>query len=163
LLIFPNQRLIIGLFLGTALSISSVPVIAKILMDMKLMRRDIGQVILAAAIADDTEGWIILAMVAGLAANGMFSAGVLGKAVIGTVAFIASSPTLGRKITFKILRWVNDHATTKYALLTTVIIMMLFSASITQFIGVPAVLGAFIFGVVLNTSPLIGRKITEPI
>jgi len=41
-------------------SISAVPVIAKVLMDLKLIRRDIGQITLAAGMTDDTIGWILL-------------------------------------------------------------------------------------------------------
>jgi len=40
------------------MSISAVPVIAKVLMDLKLIRRDIGQITLAAGMTDDTIGWI---------------------------------------------------------------------------------------------------------
>jgi Kef-type K+ transport system membrane component KefB len=53
----PNQRLIFSLFIAVSMSISAVPVIAKILIDLDLMRRDLGLLILAAGIFDDTIGW----------------------------------------------------------------------------------------------------------
>src|SRR5690606_31548945 len=43
-----DQRLIFALFVATAMSISAIPVIAKVLMDLNLMRRDVGQTIIAA-------------------------------------------------------------------------------------------------------------------
>jgi len=51
MLVLPNQRLILGAFLGTVFSMSSVAIIAKVLIDMKLMRRNVGQIILASALA----------------------------------------------------------------------------------------------------------------
>src|SRR5690606_23610628 len=48
LLADPSQRLVFSLFVATAMSISAIPVIAKVLMDMNLMRRDVGQTIIAA-------------------------------------------------------------------------------------------------------------------
>ena len=57
----PEQRLITSLFLGTALSISSVKIVATVIREMGFLRRNVGQVILASAIVDDTIGWIIIA------------------------------------------------------------------------------------------------------
>ena len=67
----PNARLIFSLFMAVAMSISAVPVIAKILIDLDLMRRDLGLLILGAGILDDTVGWLTLSIVAGLAAHGV--------------------------------------------------------------------------------------------
>ena len=57
---------VFALFLATAMSISAIPVIARILMDLRPVRTRMGMVILSTAIADDTVGWIVLAVVAGL-------------------------------------------------------------------------------------------------
>jgi Kef-type K+ transport system membrane component KefB len=72
LLAQPGQghRLVFALFVATAMSISAIPVIAKVLMDMDLMRRDVGQTIIAAGMSDDTIGWMLLSIVAGLAGHG---------------------------------------------------------------------------------------------
>jgi Kef-type K+ transport system membrane component KefB len=66
----PDQRLVFSLFIGTAMSISAIPVIAKVLVEMKVIRRDIGQITLAAGMIDDTIGGILLSVVAGLARGG---------------------------------------------------------------------------------------------
>jgi Kef-type K+ transport system membrane component KefB len=55
------------LFIGAALAISSLPVIAKILSEMRLTRRNFGQVILAAGMANDVVGWLLLGALAGAA------------------------------------------------------------------------------------------------
>ena len=56
----PSKRLITSLFLGTALSIASVKIVAMVVREMNFMRRTVGQVILASAIIDDSVGWIIV-------------------------------------------------------------------------------------------------------
>ncbi len=66
----PELRLITSLFLGTALSISSVKIVAMVVREMNFMRRNVGQVIVASAIIDDTIGWIIIAITFGLALHG---------------------------------------------------------------------------------------------
>ena len=58
----PDARLVTALFLGTALSISSVKIVAMVVREMNFMRRDLGQIIVASAILEDTIGWIIIAM-----------------------------------------------------------------------------------------------------
>ena len=70
----PGKRLITSLFLGTALSISSVKIVAMVVREMNFMRRDVGQVIVASAIIDDTIGWIIIAIIFGLALQGTVDA-----------------------------------------------------------------------------------------
>jgi Kef-type K+ transport system membrane component KefB len=52
----PEQRLVTALFLGTALSIASVKIVAAVIREMNFTRRNVGQIILAAAIIDDTVG-----------------------------------------------------------------------------------------------------------
>ena len=66
----PEQRLITSLFLGTALSISSVKIVAMVVREMNFPRRTVGQLIVTSAIIDDTICWIIIAVTFGLAMHG---------------------------------------------------------------------------------------------
>ena len=96
----PSKRLITSLFLGTALSISSVKIVATVVREMNFLRRTVGQVILASAIIDDTIGWIIIAVIFGLALHGHVDPLSVAKSVIGTLAFLAFSLTVGRRLVF---------------------------------------------------------------
>jgi Kef-type K+ transport system membrane component KefB len=60
-----QKRFITTLFLGTALSISSVKIVAMVVRDLGFLRRTVGQVIVSAAIIDDTIGWIIISVTLG--------------------------------------------------------------------------------------------------
>ncbi|HXU83916.1 MAG TPA: cation:proton antiporter, partial [Polyangia bacterium] len=66
----PDRRVLFSFFLATAMAISAMPVIAKILMDLGMAKRNIGLVILSAGVVDDTAGWLILSVIAGAASHG---------------------------------------------------------------------------------------------
>jgi Kef-type K+ transport system membrane component KefB/nucleotide-binding universal stress UspA family protein len=153
LLADPDERLIFSLFVATAMSISAIPVIAKVLMDMNLMRRDIGQTILAAGMSDDTMGWILLSIVAGLAAGNAVSAGSVLQIVGSVLAFLVFSFTIGRWIVRKLLLYVQDEVRSRDRLLTLVIVLTFLWGAITQALNLEAILGAFVMGILFGMMP----------
>jgi Kef-type K+ transport system membrane component KefB/nucleotide-binding universal stress UspA family protein len=161
LLPHPEARLVASLFLGTALSISSVKIVAVVVREMQFMRRNVGQIIVATAIIDDAIGWIIIAMIFSLASQGSLDVWSVGKAVLGTLAFLAVSFTIGRRLAFQLIRWANDHLISSAAVITVILLMMCGMALITHLIGVHSVLGAFVAGVLVGESPILTRQIDE--
>ena len=155
----PQYRLITALFLGTALSISSVKVVAVVVREMNFARRNLGQIILATAIIDDTVGWIIIAVTLSLAARGRVDMSSLGASVFGTVLFLIVSFTLGRRAVFALIRWTNDHFVSDAAVVTLILLLMAGMALTTQLIGVHTVLGAFVAGILIGESPILTREI----
>ena len=155
----PDQRLVAGLFLGTALSISSVKIVAIIVREMNFMRRDLGQVIVASAIIEDTIGWVIIAMTFGIATNGTLDPLSLLGTVGGTMLFMAFSLTFGRRIVFMLIRWTNDNLRSEYAVITVILVIMGAMALITDAIGVHTVLGAFVAGILVGESPILSDRI----
>jgi Kef-type K+ transport system membrane component KefB/nucleotide-binding universal stress UspA family protein len=157
----PGKRLITALFLGTALSIASVKIVAMVVREMNFMRRVVGQVILASAIIDDSVGWIIVSIIFSLALNGEVDPWQLAQSVIGTVIFLGLSLTLGRRIVFFIIRWVNDNFVSEFAVITVILVIMGAMSMITYAIGVHTVLGAFVAGILIGESPILTRHIDE--
>jgi Kef-type K+ transport system membrane component KefB/nucleotide-binding universal stress UspA family protein len=155
----PKHRLIASLFLGTALSISSVKIVAVVVRDMGFVRRDIGQIILASAIINDTIGWIIIAIIFGLAGHGAFDEWVLARSVLGTLLFLALSFTIGRRLVFKIIRLTNDHFVSEGAVIAAILVVMGAMALVTDLIGVQTVLGAFVAGILVGQSPILTKEI----
>ena len=155
----PEKRLITALFLGTALSISSVKIVALVVRDLGFVRRTVGQVIIAAAILDDTIGWIIMSVTFGLAVRGTIDLASVGQSVFGTLLFLTLAFTLGRRLIFKLIRWSNDHFESELATITTILVVALLMALLTNAIGVHFVLGAFIAGVLVGQSPLLTKHI----
>lgn len=157
----PSKRLITSLFLGTALSIASVKIVATVIREMNFMRRTVGQVILASAIIDDTVGWMITAVIFSLALQGHVDAVGVTKSVLGTIVFMALSLTVGRRIVFTIIRWVNDTFVSDFAVITAILAIMCLMAITTDLIGVHTVLGAFVAGILVGESPILTRHIDE--
>ena len=157
----PSKRLITSLFLGTALSIASVKIVAMVVREMNFMRRVVGQVILASAIIDDSIGWIIVSIIFSLALHGSVEPISLAQSVIGTVAFMIASLTIGRRAVFFAIRWVNDHLVSEFAVVTAILCIMGVMALITHLIGVHTVLGAFVAGILVGESPILTRHIDE--
>jgi Kef-type K+ transport system membrane component KefB/nucleotide-binding universal stress UspA family protein len=157
----PDKRLITSLFLGTALSIASVKIVATVVREMNFMRRTVGQVILASAIIDDSVGWIIIAIIFSLALNGHVDAWSIAQAVIGTIVFMIVSLTIGRRIVSSIIRWVNDYFVSDFAVITAILLIMGGMGLITHLIGVHTVLGAFVAGILVGESPILTKHIDE--
>lgn len=157
----PDNRLITSLFLGTALSIASVKIVAMVVREMNFMRRVVGQVIIASAIIDDTVGWIIVSIIFSLALHGAIETGAVLQSVIGTIVFMAASLTIGRRLVFFIIRWVNDNFMSEFAVITAILVIMGAMALTTHFIGVHSVLGAFVAGILVGESPILSRHIDE--
>ena len=155
-----HRRLITTLFLGTALSISSVKIVALVVRDLGFLRRTVGQVILAASILDDTIGWIVISVTFGLALHGAIDLAAVAHSVLGAALFLALSLTFGRRLVFSVLRWSNDTLTSEMANITTILVITGLLALLTNMLGVHFVLGAFIAGLLLGQSPMLTRQLS---
>jgi Kef-type K+ transport system membrane component KefB/nucleotide-binding universal stress UspA family protein len=156
-----HRRLITALFLGTALSISSVKIVASVIRDLDFMRRNVGQIIVAAAIVDDTIGWILLSMIIGIARTGELDTVSVVKTAASTALFLLVSLTVGRRVVYFLIRWTNDHLQSEMPVITTTLVLMGILALITAGLGVQTVLGAFVAGMLIGQSPILTRHIEE--
>ncbi len=161
LLPHPDQRLLTSLFLGTALSISSIKIVAAIVREMGFTRRNLGQIIVASAICEDSIGWVIIAIIFGLAQAGTIDVVNVIKSILGTAAFLLASFTVGGWIVHFLIRWTNDNFESEFPVITTILVIMGAMALLTHFIGVHTVLGAFVAGVLIGESPILTKHIDE--
>ena len=161
LLPHPDQRLLTSLFLGTALSISSIKIVAAVVREMGFTRRNLGQIIVASAICEDSIGWVIIAIIFGLAQAGTIDPMSVGKSVLGTAVFLIASLTFGRRIVYFLIRWTNDNFASDFPVITMILVIMGVMALTTHFIGVHTVLGAFVAGVLVGESPILSKHIDE--
>lgn len=158
-----TERYIFALFIAAALSISSLPVIAKILSEMGLMRRNFGQLTLAAGMANDVIGWIALGFIAGLAQAGGVELGKLAFTVGGVVIFFIAAFTVGQRGVDAALRRVRIGGDDPLAGLTVILVTALTFGVITQWLHVEAVLGAFVAGVIIARSRFADHGLIRPL
>ena len=139
-------------FFAVALSISSLPVVAKVLAELGVVRRNIGQLILAVAMANDVIGWVLLGVVAGLAQAGTVdAAGVIWR-VATIIVFLGAALTVGQRFIDRALRAVADTTAPATGSIAVVFLIVIASGALTQAMGVEAVLGAFVAGIVVGRS-----------
>ena len=155
----PERRLLTALFLGTALAISSIKIVAVVVREMEFSRRNLGQIIVGSAILEDTIGWVIIAITLSLAAAGTIDVRSFAQALIGTALFLLVSFSVGRRFVALIIRWVNDNFESDFPVITAILVIMIAMALTTHFIGVHTVLGAFVAGVLIGELPILTRYI----
>lgn len=147
-----DDRVVFALFVGAALSISSLAVAGKVLSELGLMRRNFGQVTLAAGMANDVVGWIMLGIVAALASAGEITIGPLAVTVLGIAALYLGGLTVGQRLVDRLLRELRRRDVSLTDYVTAVMVVALVFGVATQLIGAEAVLGAFVAGIVIGRS-----------
>ena len=154
------DRTVFALFVAAALAVSALAVIAKILSELGLMRRDFGQITVAAGMANDVVGWIMLAVFTGFAISGEVSAIGIVRTVGGLAIFLTLAMTIGQRVD-RALRWVRRDGPDVAGAMTVVVMTMLIYGVATQALGIEAVLGAFVAGVVLHRSRFQQREVLD--
>jgi Kef-type K+ transport system membrane component KefB/mannitol/fructose-specific phosphotransferase system IIA component (Ntr-type) len=156
---------IFALFVGTALSISALPVIAKILMDLNLLRTEMGTVIISSAMFDDLVGWILFSFVLGMmhpSADGSIGGGVKHTIVL-VLLFVGITLTLGRWLIDKILPVLQAHTTWPGGVLGFIFTLTMMGAAFTEYAGIHAVFGAFVVGIAVGESSHLRQRTSQHI
>src|ERR1700722_19705888 len=157
--------LIFALFVGTALSISALPVIARILMDLNLLRTEMGTVIISSAMFDDLVGWILFSFVLGMMhppAGGSIGDGIK-HTIILVLLFVGGTLTLGRWLIDKILPVLQAHTTWPGGVLGFIFTLTMAGAAFTEYAGIHAVFGAFVVGIAVGESGHLRQRTSQHI
>ncbi|GAA4396976.1 hypothetical protein GCM10023187_05700 [Nibrella viscosa] len=150
-----------ALFMGTAMSITAFPVLAKILHERQLTRTVIGSLALLCAAFNDLTAWCVLGAVVAIA-KAKALAGLLVSLLL-LVLYLLAMFLGGRPL----LRWVfrqyaDDHSPQSVSLVVTFLLLLL-SCYATEIIGVHALFGAFVAGVIMPPNTHLRTNIAERI
>ena len=154
-----------ALFLGVAMSITAFPVLARILADHNLQNTPVGSFALSCAAAADVTAWCLLSLVVGVAKANVGSAGFV---VGGAIAFILFMFFWARPLLVRYAEFVDRskgglpaHA------VASVYVLILGAAAMTEWIGIHAIFGAFLLGVVIPSESRLSKsflsKLKEPV
>jgi len=150
-LVRPDHRTLFALFIGVALSISALPVIAKTLLDLGLFKTDVGLLVMAAAMIDDLVGWLAFSVLLGPMQGGAVDARSIGRSVALTLGFVVLAFIVGRPLVGRMIVGLqSDHHAGPRRVLSLIVLLALFGASLTQWAGIHAVFGGFVVGVVVG-------------
>jgi Kef-type K+ transport system membrane component KefB/mannitol/fructose-specific phosphotransferase system IIA component (Ntr-type) len=160
----PDQRGLFAIFIGVALSISALPVIAKTLLDLGLFKTDIGLIVMSAAMINDLVGWIAFSILLGPMRGGGIDFLHLAMTIGFAVLFAAGALLLGRRLVDRVLARIEQQPDLAPGrILSLLIVVAILGASATQAIGIHAVLGGFIVGVMVGDSPRLRERTRQTI
>lgn len=138
-----------AVFFGTALAVSALPVIAKVLLDLDLFQTDFGMLALVASTLNNLLAWLIFSVALG----GREGSHSLAYTIGLTIGFVALMMTVGRWSADRAIPWVQAHLAWPGGVLGFLLVTGLVGAAITEAIGIHAIFGAFLAGIVLGDSP----------
>jgi Kef-type K+ transport system membrane component KefB len=146
-----SPRLGFVLFFATALSITAIPILGRIMVQLGIQHTRLGVLTITAAAVDDVLGWILLAAVSALVRGGFEWTSFL-LMVTGVALFVGAMFSLVRPIARKIIarNWSAGGRPTVGAL-AVLLIAALASASISHALGVFAAFGPFVLGAALSS------------
>ncbi|MFI7099208.1 cation:proton antiporter [Streptomyces sp. NPDC050161] len=144
-----SDRLTFGLFMGVAVAVSALPVIAKTLLDMGLLHRNVGQIIIGAAAVSDIIGWLLLSVVSAMASFG-FRIGVLMESVGYLILVLLITAYVARPLIGRLLRTV-ERSSGREVSLSAIAVLIVLAAAGTHALGMEPVLGAFLCGIVVGS------------
>lgn len=156
----PNVNFLsFALFMGIAMSITAFPVLARILQERNLTRTPLGALVITCAAADDVTAWILLAIIVTISKAGDLNTAVftigLSLAYILVMIYIVA-PFLKRLGSI----YISRENLTRTAV--SLILMIVFLSSLTtEVIGIHALFGAFLAGVVMPSEGNLKKLISE--
>ncbi len=157
-----SMRFIFALFIGTSLSITALPVVARTLMDLNIFKTDIGFLIVAAAMFNDLIGWIIFSIILGMI--GSSSHGLdISSVIIITLVFVVFILIAGRKIFNRMIPIVQNKFAFPGGILNFIFILGFMGAAFTEYLGIHAIFGAFMVGIAIGDSVHLKEETREMI
>jgi Kef-type K+ transport system membrane component KefB len=140
-----------ALFIGMNLANSANPVVARVLMDLGLLKGEIGTLIMTATIVDDLINWTLFAIILSEIApsTGLVTTS-LPITILLVVAFFFAVLGIGRWLGPRTLHWARGHVAWPSGFIALTALVILVAGSISEGLGIHAFLGAFLVGVALG-------------
>lgn len=154
-----SHHIAFALFMGTSMAITALPVIARILMDLNILKSRMGMLVISSAMITDLIGWLIFSVVLGMI--GKQQGMSIGYTLLLTIGFTVLMLTFGRGLLNRILPWINKKMAWPGGVLSISLAICFLGAAFTQYIGIHAVFGAFIMGVAFGDSVHFSERAKE--
>lgn len=140
-----------ALFMGSAISITAFPVLARMLNEHRMMSTRVGALALASAAIGDVLAWCVLALVAAIVTSGGVSGDMVQIAALSAVYLAVMALVVRPLLAFLVRRWVHDRVPSLF--LIVVVAGLFLSAYATTWIGIHGIFGAFAFGFIMPREP----------
>lgn len=158
-----SHFLAFALFVGMNLANSANPVIARILMDLDLLKEDIGTIIMTATIVDDLINWTLFAIILRDIAPAAESTSNLPLSIGLVLLFFVVVLGVGRWAGPRLLNWIKGHVAWPTGFIAVTILFILLAGAMAEKLGVHAFLGAFLVGAALGGDDQEGNEARDTI
>ena len=155
-----------ALFIGTAMSITALPILGRLMIEWGITRTRLATITISAAALDDAVGWIILATVAAIASSAfdpLRLIGMIGASVGFFLLMLLVVAPLIRNWLGRLM--AKSGGEVSMVALSICMVLVFMSAMVTSKIGIFAIFGAFIAGAVLSPLPglreAVSRRLRE--
>lgn len=149
---FPQTNaLAFSLFIGTAISITAIPILGRIMIEFNLTRTDVGVLTITAAAIDDALGWMCLAVVSAIVTsklNGLATAEMIGWVALLAIGLAKFVRPIALRLIQKEMKNLTGAGIGLNAL-AILVVSILGCAAITNKIGISSLFGPFMLGAIL--------------
>ncbi|MFH1941238.1 MAG: cation:proton antiporter, partial [bacterium] len=160
----PDQRWIFALFMATVMTISAMPVAARVLHDMRLLKTNLGFLIMSALSMNDIIGWLFFTLILGFFTQSQLHVGNVSVILLATVGFTVFCLTLGRLASNKIINKIKSGRLPEPGTsLTFICLLGCLCGAITQKIGIHALFGFFIAGIMAGEAKALSERTRQVI
>lgn len=155
----PSRRILFALFAATIMTISAMPVTARVLGELNIFKTDMGFMIMCALSINDLIGWVIFTQVLGIFTQDSVQWGMTLSMIFWTLAFTAMALTLGRRWADAAIQRIYRHNLPEPgSSLTFVCLVGMLCGALTIHIGIHALFGFFIAGILTGESRALPGK-----
>lgn len=148
------------LFMGAAMSVTAFPVLARILIELNMVRTRVGAVAITCAAVDDVTAWCILAGIV-VIVRASSSALPVWLTVSGLAIFVLLMGFVVRPALRRLEMVYEKRGNLTQDLIAVILLVVLASGWITEFLGVHALFGAFLAGVVMPRHSELSQELSE--
>ncbi|MBX3056528.1 MAG: cation:proton antiporter [Anaerolineae bacterium] len=142
-----------ALFVGIALSATSVSISAQTLMELGVLRSRVGIALLGAAVFDDILGILLLSVASALFIGASSGRDSVGMVIFRMVAFLGGATVLGYLLIPRLTRWVNRLEIFQGLIAFALVLCFLYAWASEALGGVAGITGAFLVGLMLGRTP----------
>jgi K+:H+ antiporter len=147
-LLSPDVRYLpFALFMGVAMSVTAFPVLARILIERRMLKRPVGALSMAGAAIDDVTAWGLLALATAVSGTGKPSHAL--QVIVLAAVFTAAMLLIGRRVLARLSSAYDEVGEVSVLWLGLIFVCVLLSAFTAQQIGIAAIFGAFIMGLIM--------------
>jgi Kef-type K+ transport system membrane component KefB/nucleotide-binding universal stress UspA family protein len=156
----PGSRLLsFALFMGTAMSITAFPVLARILAERRLIHTRVGALALASAAIGDATAWCVLAFVVAVTRAGGLDAAILTTAL--TTAYVCAMLLVVHPLLARMAARIATPTEIQQNVVAAALVLVFLSSWATELIGIHALFGAFLFGAVVPKNGGMARALAQ--